>query len=63
MSESEDGLMVRVAWLYYVGGFNQEATASRLGLTRARVNKILGEARETVLSVFQSIIRMLAHCP
>ncbi len=49
MSESEDGLMVRVAWLYYVGGFNQEATASRLGLTRARVNKILGEARESGL--------------
>ncbi|EXL05007.1 MULTISPECIES: sugar-binding transcriptional regulator [Brucella] len=49
MSESEDSLMVRVAWLYYVGGFNQEATASRLGLTRARVNKILGEARESGL--------------
>ncbi|EMG52196.1 DeoR family transcriptional regulator [Ochrobactrum sp. CDB2] len=41
--------MVRVAWLYYVGGFNQEATALRLGLTRARVNKILGEARESGL--------------
>src|SRR5690606_26537776 len=49
MSESEDSLMVRVAWLYYVGGFNQEAAASRLGLTRARVNKILGEARESGL--------------
>src|SRR5690606_41947322 len=47
MSESEDSLMVRVAWLYYVGGFNQEATASRLGLTRSRANKILGEARES----------------
>ncbi|KAB2665320.1 sugar-binding transcriptional regulator [Brucella tritici] len=49
MNESEDSLMVRVAWLYYIGGFNQEATAARLGLTRARVNKILGEARESGL--------------
>lgn len=49
MIESEESLMVRVAWLYYVGGYNQEATAARLGLTRARVNKILGEARESGL--------------
>lgn len=49
MNESEDSLMVRAAWLYYVGGFNQEATAARLGLTRARVNKMLAEARESGL--------------
>src|SRR5690606_22590472 len=49
MSDIDEGLVVRVAWLYYVGGFNQEATAARLGLTRARVNKILGEARESGL--------------
>lgn len=49
MSDNEDDLMVRAAWYYYVGGLNQEATASRLGLTRARVNKMLSEARETGL--------------
>lgn len=49
MSENDDDLMVRVAWYYYVGGLNQEMTASRLGLTRARVNKMLSEARETGL--------------
>ena len=50
----EDGyedatLMARAAWLYYVGGLNQEATAKRLGITRARVNKLLSDARESGL--------------
>jgi DNA-binding transcriptional regulator LsrR (DeoR family) len=49
MSEDDDELMVRAAWYYYVGGFNQEMTAARLGLTRARVNKMLSEARESGL--------------
>src|SRR5690606_29098380 len=49
MTEDDDTLMVRVAWLYYVGGLNQEATAAKLGLTRARVNKMLAEARESGL--------------
>ena len=42
-------LMTRAAWLYYVGGLNQEATSERMGLTRARVNKLLQQARETGL--------------
>ncbi|WP_093153581.1 sugar-binding transcriptional regulator [Aliiruegeria lutimaris] len=50
MSErSEKQLMTRAAWFYYVGGLNQEATSRRMGLTRARVNKLLGQARETGL--------------
>ena len=49
MSEDDDALMVRAAWFYYVGGLNQEATATKLGLTRARVNKMLSEARESGL--------------
>lgn len=49
MTEDDDTLMVRAAWLYYVGGLNQEATAAKLGLTRARVNKMLAEARESGL--------------
>jgi len=42
-------LMARAAWLYYVGGLNQEATAKRLGTTRARINKLLSDARESGL--------------
>lgn len=49
MSDDEDALMIRAAWYYYVGGLNQEMTAARLGLTRARVNKMLSEARESGL--------------
>jgi DNA-binding transcriptional regulator LsrR (DeoR family) len=45
----DEMLMARAAWLYYVGGLNQEATARRLGITRARVNKLLQDARETGL--------------
>jgi DNA-binding transcriptional regulator LsrR (DeoR family) len=44
--ESDDALIVRTAWLYYMGGFNQEETAARLGLHRTRVNRLLAEARE-----------------
>ncbi|MDX3926209.1 MAG: sugar-binding transcriptional regulator [Shinella sp.] len=49
MPTDDDDLMIRAAWYYYVGGFNQEMTASKLGLTRARVNKMLAEARESGL--------------
>lgn len=45
----DDVVMARAAWLYYVGGLNQEATAKRLGTTRARVNKMLSDAREAGL--------------
>lgn len=43
---SDRQLMTRAAWFYYVAGFNQEATSRRMGLTRARVNKLLGQARD-----------------
>lgn len=49
MPSDDEGLMARAAWLYYVGGLNQEATARRLGVTRARVNKMLSDARESGL--------------
>jgi len=49
MSVEDDDLRVRAAWYYYVGGFNQEKVAQRLGVTRARVNKMLAEARESGL--------------
>lgn len=46
---TENELMTRAAWLYYVGGLNQEQTSARMGLTRARVNRLLQQARETGL--------------
>ena len=48
IAEQRD-MMARAAWLYYVGGLNQETTARRLGTTRARVIRLLAEARETGL--------------
>jgi DNA-binding transcriptional regulator LsrR (DeoR family) len=48
-SMSDTQLMTRAAWLYYVGGLNQEATSKRMGLTRARVNRLLSQARATGL--------------
>ncbi len=48
-NQEDQILMARAAWLYHVGGLNQEATAKRLGLTRARVNKLLSDARDTGL--------------
>ncbi|HHG91026.1 MAG TPA: sugar-binding transcriptional regulator [Devosia sp.] len=46
---SERQLMARAAWLYYLGGLNQEETSSRMGLTRARVNRLLRQARASGL--------------
>lgn len=38
-------LAVRIAWCYYSLGLTQQEIASRLGLTRVRVNRLLAEAR------------------
>lgn len=43
---SDDELIVRVAWLYYVAGLTQEEVAGRLGLHRSRVNRLLADARD-----------------
>ncbi|ROU03653.1 sugar-binding transcriptional regulator [Histidinibacterium lentulum] len=43
---TEIELMTRAAWLYHVAGLNQEAVSRRLGLTRARVNRLLAQARD-----------------
>lgn len=62
MQDSDDQAMAQAAWLYYVGGFNQEETARRLGTTRARVNKMLAVARESGLvsiSINSSNVGML----
>jgi len=60
--ESERDLMVRAAWLYYVCANNQESTARLLGLTRARVNRLLAGARDSGLvsiSIEHSLTAML----
>ncbi len=38
-------IQARVAWYYYVGGMTQQEIADRLGLTRLRVNRIVGQVR------------------
>ena len=38
--------IVRVAWLYYVGGLGQEGIARRLGVSRFRITRMLAQARE-----------------
>ncbi len=45
MNGTERQLMSRAAWLYYLGGLTQEEVATRLGLTRARVNRLIQDAR------------------
>ncbi len=52
---------VRVAWLYHREGLTQAEIASRLGLTRLRVNRLLAEARDSGL-VRISIASPLASC-
>lgn len=44
-NRSEAQLQTRAAWYYFVGGLTQQEIADRLGLTRLRVNKIVGQAR------------------
>ena len=52
---------VRAAWLYYMEGLTQDRVASRLGTTRLRVNRLLGEARSSGL-VGITINSRLASC-
>jgi DNA-binding transcriptional regulator LsrR (DeoR family) len=45
----DDQMLVRVAWLYYMEGLTQDRIATRLRLTRLRVNRLLAEARQSGL--------------
>jgi DNA-binding transcriptional regulator LsrR (DeoR family) len=49
MSDDDEQLRVRVAWLYFMEGLTQADIATRLGITRLRANRLLGEARESGL--------------
>jgi len=46
MTDSEEDLLVKLAWLYYVGEKNQEEIAEQLGLSRFKINRMLAKARE-----------------
>jgi lsr operon transcriptional repressor len=46
---TDDQMLVRVAWLYYMEGLTQDRIATRLHLTRLRVNRLLAEARQSGL--------------
>jgi lsr operon transcriptional repressor len=56
-----DQLSIRVAWLYYLENMTQAEIGERLGLTRARVNRMLSEARESGL-VRITLNSALAEC-
>ncbi|MCK0197246.1 sugar-binding transcriptional regulator [Ancylobacter sp. 6x-1] len=51
----------RVAWLYFVGGLTQQEIADKLGITRLKVNKVLGQVRSEG-SVVIDIRLPLAEC-
>lgn len=40
-----DQAKARAAWYYFVGGLTQQEIADRLGMTRLRVNRLVGQAR------------------
>lgn len=37
----------RVAWLYFIGGQTQQEIAQRMNITRLKVNKIIGQVRDS----------------
>lgn len=43
--DEEERLLARIAWAYHVEDLTQGEVADKLGITRLRVNKALGEAR------------------
>ncbi|KAA9368620.1 MULTISPECIES: sugar-binding transcriptional regulator [Ochrobactrum] len=47
VSVDEEQERARVAWLYFIGGQTQQEIAQRLNITRLKVNKIIGQVRES----------------
>jgi deoxyribonucleoside regulator len=56
-SEDELLMMAEVAHLYYIGDFTQERIASRVGISRSKVSRMLKEARA------QGIVEISIHSP
>jgi lsr operon transcriptional repressor len=61
MADDDEQLRVRVAWLYFMEGLTQADIATRLGITRLRANRLLGEARASGLVNIQVNAR-LSEC-
>ena len=61
LEATEPQVQARIAWYYYIGGMTQQEIANRLGLTRLRVNRIVGQARSDGL-VHIEIKLPLASC-
>jgi len=45
LEAESDHLKARIAWFYFVAGMTQQEIADQLGITRLRVNKIIGTVR------------------
>ena len=43
--QNNEQLRARIAWYYYVAGLTQQEISDRLGIARARVNRIAGQLR------------------
>jgi DNA-binding transcriptional regulator LsrR (DeoR family) len=43
--DTSEHVRARIAWYYFAAGLTQQDIASRLGITRLRVNKIVGQLR------------------
>jgi len=57
----QDQAKARAAWYYFVGGLTQQEIADRLGMTRLRVNRLVGQARADG-SVRIEILSPIAEC-
>lgn len=44
MTDNEESLAVRAAWLHYVGGFTQSAVAKRLGVPSVKAHRLIARA-------------------
>ncbi len=60
-ASNSDRLRARIAWYYFVAGLTQQEISDRLGIARARVNKIAGQLRADG-SVVVDIRLPLASC-
>ena len=58
MTDEDEQLRVRVAWLYFMEGLTQADIAAKLGITRLKANRLLGEARASGLVNIQVNARL-----
>jgi DNA-binding transcriptional regulator LsrR (DeoR family) len=65
MSQSNDDLQIKAAWLYYIHGFSQEEVARHLRTSRSKVARMLSSARErgaVKISIEHETTETLALC-